>query len=378
MSVERVQIGPHTLYRGDCRGVLPTLCQDGFDSCVCDPPYGLGFMGKEWDKPGAFVERKPAKRNRFDHVGGNHNPVDGFDRARTQRVEGQKYQQWCQEWATALLRVLKPGAYALIFGGTRTYHRLACAVEDAGFEIRDCINWLYGSGFPKGKGCLKPAWESILLCRKPGPKVLPLGIDECRVPTEEADLGEMQGRSGRRAPNNVLGQLGNGKSWEPTSAGRWPANVVHDGSNEVLEAFAAFGEKKAGVAVGRNASAGQVYGNGNGLVSQPKGDDCLGYGDTGTAARFFYCAKASKADRGDGNNHPTVKPHELMRWLVRLVTPPDGLVLDPFAGSASTGKAAHVEGRRFVGVEREPKYFDIACKRLEAVIAETPLFAEAK
>src|ERR1700722_20080489 len=126
------------------------------DAIVTDPPYGLGFMGKEWDSPGkSFVQRKADRRNTFDHVGGNHNPVNSADAARTRRVEGQRFGAWCEEWARECLRVLKPGGHLLAFGSTRTYHRLACGVEDAGFEVRDSLHWIYGSGFPKGRDIAK-------------------------------------------------------------------------------------------------------------------------------------------------------------------------------------------------------------------------------
>ena len=138
-----------TLHAGDCLDVLATLPENYFDSCVCDPPYGIGFMGKEWDSGKSFVERKAAKHNTFDHVGGNHNPINSADAARTRKVESEKFGAWCEVWARAVFRVLKPGAHLVAFGGTRTFHRLACAIEDAGFEIRDQIGWAYGSGFPK-------------------------------------------------------------------------------------------------------------------------------------------------------------------------------------------------------------------------------------
>src|ERR1017187_6075538 len=217
--------GQVTLPLGKCETVLPGLPANSVDAIVTDPPYGLGFMGKKWDSPGkSFVERKADKRNTFDHVGGNHNPVDSADSARTQRVENRKFQAWCETWAVQCLRVLRPGGFMLAFGGTRTWHRLACAIEDAGFEIRDStadltgqdapgLIWAYGSGFPKslnagravdmhvceipGRHCAnqipvkprpgdhvclasplgeqwrghgtaaKPAWEPIVVARKP-------------------------------------------------------------------------------------------------------------------------------------------------------------------------------------------------------------------
>jgi hypothetical protein len=321
--------GDVRLYHGDCLDVLPTLAAGSVDAVVTDPPYGLEFMGRDWDHG----------------------------------VPGVPY------WL-AVLVVLKPGGYMLAFGGTRTYHRLACAVEDAGFEVRDCLMWLYGSGFPKGRGCLKPAWEPILLCRKPGPRVLPLGVDECRMPCDEDRTRPA------RTPNGIYGN-GNGTNHTTSDshpAGRWPANVVHDGGEEVLEAFAAFGSKDT-----RDGMVNNRGGDGAGYMKGWKGAEQSPavYGDRGTAARFFYTAKASKAERGEGNNHPTVKPLALLEWLVRLVCPPGGLVLDPFAGSATTGVACLRTGRRFVGVEKDAGYHEIARKRLAEAASPGPLFAAA-
>jgi site-specific DNA-methyltransferase (adenine-specific) len=311
------------LHEGDCREVLATLDADSFDSVVTDSPYELGFMGKKWDSTGV-----------------------AFDPA---------------TWSAAL-RVLKPGGYMLAMGGTRTYHRLACAVEDAGFEVRDCLMWMYGTGFPKGQGCLKPAWEPILLARKPGKRVLPLGIDVCRVPTDEAGKPrEYEPREDRENWRITGGTNGSGAT---SPLGRYPANVLHDGSDEVLEAFAAFGESSSKATARNTAKNGTAaYGDfrGTGRV--------VGHDDTGTAARFFYCAKASKTERGEGNTHPTVKPLALMRWMVRLVTPEGGRVLDPFAGSGSTLIAAHAEGRSAVGVELDAKHCDIIAARFAAAVA---------
>ena len=334
------------LFCGDCLQVLKTLKAESVDSVVTDPPYGLSFMGKGWDYKVPTVE----------------------------------IWQEC-------LRVLKPGGHLLAFAGTRTQHRMCVNIEDAGFEIRDMIAWVYGSGFPKSQNvgkaidkaagarghdghgfnaagigisnggskfrsdhpdyvkpqmitpeaqqwdgwgtALKPALEPITVARKPfkgtvANNVLEHGtgainINGCRV---EADISEMEGRSGRSTPNNVWGAgIGHDQAWESNKQGRWPANLIHDGSDEVVEL-------------------------------------------TGDAARFFYCAKASKKDREEGNTHPTVKPTDLMAYLCRLVTPKGGTVLDPFMGSGSTGKAALQEGFNFVGIEREEKYFEIAEKRL--------------
>lgn len=357
---------PVRVIQDDCLEVMPQLPADTFDSVVSDPPYGLGFMGKQWDHG----------------------------------VPGVPF------W-TEVRRVLKPGGYMLVMGGSRTYHRLACAVEDAGFEIRDCLMWVYGSGFPKAKSCLKPAYEPILLCRKPGKGMRELGIDECRIPA-----------NGERLSGGAVSTTTEGwdRPWKHDEAavaacrersaasvataealGRWPANVLHDGSEEVMEAFAVFGESSP--KLGRTGRRG---GNGFGYFDDEKSAAASGVWPAdagGTAARFFYCAKASRAERDAGlegmplvkcgtmqddsyrwehdgkgnkielstqarNTHPTVKPIALMKWLVKLVTPPDGLTLDPFAGSGTTGKAAANTGRRAVLIEREAAYADIARRRV--------------
>lgn len=317
---------PVRIIQGDCLDMMPRLPANTFDSIVSDPPYGLGFMGKQWDHG----------------------------------VPGVPF------WTEAK-RVLKPGAYMLVMGGSRTYHRLACAVEDAGFEIRDCLMWIYGSGFPKAKSCLKPAYEPILLCRKPGKGMRELGIDECRIPSGST-VRHNNGGTG----NPEQWRTGNGESFTSGSeSGRWPANVLHDGSEEVLEAFAVYGEKTSG----KQAAGGHVRNSDKTrhAYGEFTGQRCEG-GDSGSAARFFYAAKASKSERGDGNSHPTVKPLALMEWLVKLVTPPNGLTLDPFAGSGTTGKASRNTGRRAVLIEREAAYADIARRRV-AVAMGTGLLA---
>jgi len=320
----------YTLHLGDCLDVLRTLPDNSVDSVVTDPPYGLSFMGKKWDYD------VPAS----------------------------------EVWAECL-RVLKPGGHLLAFAGTRTQHRMAVRIEDAGFEIRDMIAWVYGSGFPKSHNlkdewqgwgtALKPALEPITVARKPfsgtvAANVLAHGtgainVDGCRVGTDAVESG----RSGRgECTSEAFGKkLQDGGAG--VSIGRWPANLIHDGG-EFL----------------------------------------------GEQARFFYCAKASKKDRDEGlegfelvthqsgmggamptdddgnerdrfkaqsrNHHPTVKPTDLMRYLCRLVTPPNGIVLDPFMGSGSTGKAAKLEGFQFIGIEREAEYLKIAKARIEAII----------
>ena len=361
-----------TLYHGDCIEVLRTMGENSVDAVVTDPPYGLSFMGKRWD---------------YDVPG-------------------------VEVWAECL-RVLKPGGYLLSFAGTRTQHRMAVRIEDAGFEIRDMIAWVYGSGFPKshngewGGTALKPALEPITMARKPlvgtveknwrEHGVGALNIDGCRVDAEDggrplrevAPLRSDVEYQGNALAGRVDGSLASSRAVGSTDLGRWPANLIHDGSDEVLAAFPqAPGQSGAITGAEPSAKTANTFGEFAGRsLSEPRGD-------TGSVARFFYCAKASKADRdeglgefkaqtvGDGravaadnayqrgaterrNTHPTVKPTDLMRYLLRLVTPPGGLVLDPFMGSGSTGKAAMREGFHFIGIEREAEYIAIARARIE-------------
>jgi DNA modification methylase len=322
------RISATRLILGDCLSVLPTLEPGSVDCVVTDPPYGLRFMGKDWDHG----------------------------------VPGVPFWQ-------AALRTLRPGGYLLAFGGTRTYHRLACAVEDAGWEIRDCLMWLYGAGFPKGKGCLKPAYEPVLLARRPG-KVLPLGIDECRVGKDIVKTCAKQpfdSLAGNAPPDSTGSHKWNGCP-ESVHSGRWPANVVLDEeAGHLLDAQS--GHLHAPVTNGARTDSGNCYGDG-----WPQLPGCRpSFTDSGGASRFFYCSKASKEERGQGNNHPTTKPLSLMLWLVKLVCPPGGVCLDPFMGSGTTGVACQALGRDFVGIELDPTYFAIAQRRLTE--AQGPLFA---
>lgn len=373
---------------GDSLEVLKDFEDNYFDSVVTDPPYGLSFMGKSWDYDVPQVEL------------------------------------WKEVY-----RVLKPGGHILSFAGSRTYHRMAVNIEDAGFEIRDMLGWLYGSGFPKshniGKAVdklqgnerevigdrkvlnmnggnykntfdktdkhfditkgnskwegwgtsLKPAHEPIVMARKPfntsvAENVLTHGtgginIDECRVGTEVLK----EHISSKTAGGERIGQIKAGMV-TPERVGRFPANIIHDGSEEVLEVFE-------------------------------------------ESSRFFYCAKASKAERNMGcddldykyyaagnqaqaelkkgnlefnanhsfgkvskskNNHPTVKPIKLMEYLIRLVTPKEGIVLEPFAGSGTTLIACKQQGFNYIGIEREQEYCDIAEARLKAVKVQGEIF----
>lgn len=350
---------------GDCLDILKTLPDKSVDSIVTDPPYGLSFMGKKWDYDVPSVE----------------------------------------VWAECL-RVLKPGGHLLAFAGTRTQHRMAVRIEDAGFEIRDMIAWVYGSGFPKSRNldgdwqgwgtALKPALEPITVARKPlvgtvAENVLAhgtggLNIDGCRVATEDNLNGGVYSKGFKGA--SFLKYGGKMEYKQPT--GRWPANLIHDGSDEVVAVF----PSPHGAGKARNASDGTHRGYHDGVTSF-SGAPAMRFGDTGSASRFFYCAKASKRDRDEGldgfekrnnmrvngprkseeakyatklaNIHPTVKPTDLMRYLCRLVTPPNGVVLDPFMGSGSTGKAAKLEGFSFIGIEKELEYVNIAKSRIQYV-----------
>lgn len=366
-----------SLAHGDCRAVLSSLPESIFDSAVCDPPYELEFMGKHWDRSGVAFDPKT--------------------------------------WA-AVLRVLKPGAHLLAFGGTRTYHRMTCAIEDAGFEIRDSLDWIYGTGFPKslthktgmpeGQGtALKPGREPIVLARKPVVGTVAenvaqwgtggLNIDACRVGTTKDVPSSPTRTPGTSLSGSVDGSLrreAGEESGHDPNVGRWPANVLLDEA-AAAELDAQSGIRKAGE---RPAKYSGIWGNHN-----PENQGERVVLDSGGASRFFYVAKPSRKERdlgcehlqpktageatgrqegsagitpragagrtgGAHNHHPTVKPVALMRYLVRLVTPVGGTVLDPFAGSGTTGMAARLEDRRFLGIELESEYLEIARLRIEA------------
>jgi site-specific DNA-methyltransferase (adenine-specific) len=457
---------------GDCVAVMARLKEEGVrvDAVVTDPPYHLTSIVKRFGAPdAAAVKVPPASPGATQGLGGAY--------ARTSKGfmgkvwDGGDVAFRVETWRAAF-DVMKPGAHLVAFGGTRTYHRMACAIEDAGFEIRDSIlelmagdtavrafldtlsaeqaaaflrciedsqfggllEWVYGSGFPKshdvskgidraagveratvatervrdirnghGRGqgdginaasrdgpeyfdraitapsseaakqwagwgtALKPAWEPIVLARKPldgtvAETVLKhgtgaLNIDGCRVGDEEiSQHGRTKDDFGFTTAEAA------GRAW----TGRWPANVVRDGSPEVLAGFPETGPGQIGGVNDPNGSFG--YHGGAGGKSIP------GIADSGSAARFFYCAKADEGDRL-GSKHPTVKPVDLMAWLVRLVTPPGGLVLDPFAGTGTTGMACLREGMRALLIEREAEYLADIRRRLDHVSgADTPLF----
>jgi hypothetical protein len=212
------------ILRGDAAH-LP-LAAESVDSVVCDPPYGLEFMGREWD---TFRTGDGFRRSRNNADAGRNDPFGRTSRTSPEYVAGHPFEAWCESWATACLRVLKPGGYLLAFGGTRTWHRLACGIEDAGFEIRDSLHWMYGSGMPKGKACLKPAHEPIVMARKPAPKSAPLpGLDACRVTAGQDYADKRASVVGLDSNRNgdVYGERAGIRADSAHDAGRWPANIL--------------------------------------------------------------------------------------------------------------------------------------------------------
>ena len=498
------------LVEGDCVAQMQQLEAGSVHAVVSDPPYGIEFMGKEWD---SFSEGSD----------------DGLSSGSLRHMRA--FQAWSEQWVREAYRVLKPGGWLLAFGGTRTYHRLACAVEEAGFEVRDCIAWVYGQGFPKsldagrtdpawqGWGtALKPAQEPIVLARKPFAGTVAANLQQHGTGALHIDAGRVAAAGGspaekRRAtsrktgnvpvqpsvskPDQIISRTTPERYMEVRageSLGRWPANLVlshaagcehrgtkrvkgitgtaagraagkdtdiyaggwsggmvrageqigfadADGLEEVEDWRCAgdcpvaaldqqTGESQAGTAVQRNGGGQQIFGGinpgqGGGGTARPD----AGYDDFGGASRFFYCTKAPQSERWfvchdcdivgrktedaepdadcpvHGSNpatadfgplfggtaqprcacasnareahadhdvelHPTQKPTDLISWLVRLVTPPGGTVLDPFSGSGTTGVACIREGVRFIGIERHAPYLRISRARIEAAQAE--------
>ncbi len=398
------------IYCEECEKTMKRMPDNFLDSIVTDPPYELGFMGKKWDNTGIAYN----------------------------------VEMWKE-----CLRVLKPGGYLLSFGGTRTYHRMACAIEDAGFEIRDMIAWVYGSGFPKSlnigkavdklqgnerkvvgkkltggikrpakalkssdeydetrtnnytsgqtiiedtKGtsewegwgtATKPAHEPICMARKPiSEKTVAenclkwgtggINIDESRVGTGN----EIPKGSGNGSKKSIYSQVSNskGNGGNITTNGRFPANLIHDNSEEVRECFP---ETKSGKLKSdcyeKDRENDSMFAGGENFTH--KGYDA----DSGNASRFFYCAKASKSERNKGlenNNHPTVKPIDLMKYLVKLITPPDGIVLDPYLGSGTTAIACKIERFNYIGIELNEEYCEIARARIKSWGNQQHLFKD--
>ena len=292
---------------------LKTLDENIFDSCVTDPPYHLASIVKRFGPGQKGINNQDEKEGRS---GPYHRAAKGF-MGETWDGGDIAFQK---EFWEEVYRVIKPGAVCLAFAATRNYHRMAVALEDAGFEVVDMINWIYGSGFPKRRNLLKPAHEPICVARKGVNKEL--NLDDCRVPYRDENDRSGWHKTGSDGSKGYMGtdtfkirKIGAEEIKERTKNGRWPANIIHDG----LE------------------------------------DDW---------ARYFYCAKASKKEKGD-SGHPTVKPLELVKYLVRLITPKDGIVLDPFAGTGTTGEAAILEGRKYYLIEKTEKYLKDIKKRVD-------------
>jgi site-specific DNA-methyltransferase (adenine-specific) len=385
-----------SVIQGDCIEVMRKWKAESVDAIVCDPPYFLEFMGKEWDK---IEEVNKAKRGTLTNMVTSNGKAKfktkapAFD---TSADKGQKIQEWHLSWVREALRVLKPGGHLIAFGGTRTYHRLASAVEDAGFEIRDTIAWLQGKGFPKGLNVskamkkaggleeeakrwdgwgtsLKPGMEPAVLARKPLAvsvidNVLEHGtgamnINACRIPSggthgSAQDAGQGAGYEAHNKPGRKYGANLGGIISAPHPAGRWPSNVIHDGSDEVVSEF----PRTHGAGTFREGSrAGNTFGK----QEDPGKPKFLVFDKGGSTARFFYCAKASPSERGEGNNHPTVKPVALMEYLLKLVVPPGGIAIDPFCGSGTTLVAAVNLGINCIGIEKNSDYTKIAKNRIE-------------
>lgn len=357
------------LILGDALQVLPTLEAGSVDAVVTDPPAGISFMGKGWD---SFGVSPPARSGYRAH---NESTMLANGRGLTVAASAKAKYPFIAFLSSVMrecLRVLKPGAYGLVWAIPRTSHWTATALEDAGFEVRDRITHLFGQGFPKAKSCLKPAAEDWWLVRKPGKGVAPLGIDECRVATGDDLNGGAYAVNGTpRHDGWRMERAGAGEYVQP--AGRWPANVVLD------EEAAQLLDEQSGVLHTHDSGSGGVSRGKGGLYGVFSGNDTprVYQGSSGPASRFFFCPKASTSDRCEGNNHPTVKSTPLMEWLIKLVAREGQTVLDPFMGSASTGVACFRMRRNFIGIEMDPGYYAIAERRFAAEDAALGLFAGA-
>ena len=371
------------LVNGDCLEEIQKLVDKCIqvDQIITDPPYHLTSIVERFGKEGSAPAKDKDGAFQRQSVGFMGKEWDGGDIA------------FRKETWELFMKVLKPGGHLLAFSGSRTYHRMAVAIEDAGFSIRDQIMWLYGSGFPKslnlGDGwgtALKPAHEPIVLARKKiegtnkqNRKKYGTGgihIDACRIEGEKqtrdsnpvmngGKYGQNQNAERKivkrksRSDDCVWTNKNSGMKAEGTHyadadpKARFPANVMHDGSEEVQDIFP---QTRKSVPTKRTRKTLGMFGMPNDATPE--------YDDEGTAARYFYCPKTSKSEKGNDNTHPTVKPLKLMKYLCRLVTPKGGTVLDPFMGSGSTGVAAKDEGFEFIGIEKEKEYFEIAERRI--------------
>lgn len=412
------------LILGDSLQKLKDLPTSTVDAVVTDPPYGWRFMGAAWDAfdIAEMIKKRPHTRThqKVSIDGSARKPRETpAECAGTYDISAKgnwAFYEWTREWATEALRVLKPGGHIIVFCGPRTYHAMAMGAEQSGFEIRDQLQWIFGSGFPKSHNlkdewqgwgtALKPANEPIMLARKPlsestvAKNVLKWGVGALNVDASriEGVKPEMVRTQTVVAANAMSGEstgaMGTGRM---TTEGRWPANVLFD-----EDAAAMLDEQ-----------SGRLGAAGNKKVTKPGNYDASSYkisyenfrgipGDKGGgASRFFYVAKASKRERDEGlsdlplkqagikndsgrgfsesdphkeilrrNNHPTVKPIRLMEYLCKLITPPGGVILDPFLGSGTTGVAAKRLGFQFIGIERESEYLEIARRRIEHACAE--------
>jgi site-specific DNA-methyltransferase (adenine-specific) len=332
---------------GDCLEIIPQFADEGVvvDAVVTDPPYHLQARVSRFGKKGSA----PPKHGRDGAMGRLSRGFMG------QKWDGGDVAFRPETWVT-VGSILRPGGIMLVFGGSRTYQRMACAIEDAGFVVQDALLWLYGTGFPKRRDQLKPAYEQICFAYKPG-GARTVQVDECRIPgAPEATRYDptVHSHDGWRFTDTGAQTYARAAGRDEAPAGRWPANVCHDGSDEVLALFPQSDHARGNKSRTRS---------GVGMFHTAPATQDIFAGDTGSTARFFYCAKANKHDRA-GSKHPTVKPIALMEWLVRLVTPPDGLVLDMFAGTGVTGQAAAQSGRNAILIERELLYMADIYRRL--------------
>lgn len=412
---------PVVLHPGDCLEVIPRLVAEGVrvDAVVCDPPYGLEFMGKEWDKfrtnsgsqwsqkratgkdwkgqererPGRLYMRSSHKTCRTcGKQSHQHNDAActaaDYELVTHEPLQMRSFQEWCESWGRAALSILRPGGFLVAFGGTRTYHRMVCGLEDAGLVIQDQIAWLYGTGFPKHRSHLKPSHEPIVLAYKPGGKRT-MQVDECRIETEGRPLRVLDAKeteanvySGRERGDASFS--GGSKAVGSTDLGRWPANICLEDCEEVVACFPQSAGQQGDVRGTEPSQTGEsgIYGKFGRVPFNKRSGEASAErryteegasdfamlpgarrSDGGSAARFFFSAKAGADDRF-GSRHPTVKPVELMKWLVALVTPTGGTCLDPFAGSGTTGVAALAAGRNAILIEREATYCDDIRARL--------------